>query len=686
MSSASTQEKHAATMPAASAEIMGMIVANACPHLTIQRICAMVQEVREDMQAVFIEHDISAANSPVSRSRPNMSIPVHDEGERVVGTLYIHAEGECDPSDTDCQVIRYVVQLIQLVIARRHDRESARKERERARAALQRTMDAIVTTDADGVIDYVNPSAEDLLNSPLRCTVGLKAAEVMEFSDGVSDEACENPISLSMRSGRVVTIDENAVLACRDGKPIPVQGSASPLRNAHGDIIGSVLVCHDVSTFARIARQLAYQAAHDPLTGLANRAEFEKLVVDCIDARSEDLKPSAILQIDIDQLKVVNDTYGHVVGDELLRQVSEVIQNHVRSTDLVARLSGDEFGVLIHDHDKDGILAMAEAIRRAVELHRFSWRDAIANVRCSIGVVMMNGDDDSAALLGAADVACYSAKKLGRNQIYLYSDLGQTPQHEEMKWVSRITSAIEEERFEIHYQPIVRLSDTETPDTGHHELLIRMRDEEGKLVLPSSFIPAAEHYNLMPQLDRWVIRTACEHHSDRSASDEQYALGVNLSGKSLSDDRFLEFVLRELKRHALRDGAICFEITETAAISDLSRVVYFIRSLRKLGCRFALDDFGSGLSSFAYLKCLPVDYLKIDGHFVSNMLQDQVDACTVQAISQVARSIGIETVAEGVESKEVLDKLRDIGIDYAQGFYLARPAPMQTFDPGRHYL
>jgi len=330
------------------------------------------------------------------------------------------------------------------------------------------------------------------------------------------------------------------------------------------------------------------------------------------------------------------------------------------------------------------VLGVGESIRAGVEAFRFKWRGAIASVRCSIGIVMLDRDClDATTILSAADVDCYTAKKTGRNQIHLYSDEQSTPHHEEMKWVSRITSAIDEERFDIYFQPIVSLQSGDS--IAHHEILLRMRDESGNKVQPSQFIPAAEHYNLMPQLDRWVLKTVLERYADSSSSANRYALAINLSGKSLSDDRFLKFVVDELRRHRLPEGAVCFEITETAAISDLSRVVYFMNTLRDLGCTFSLDDFGSGLSSFTYLKTLPVNFLKIDGHFVRNMVDDDVDASTVRAISQVAKSIGIATIAEQVESAAVLERLRDMQIDFAQGFHIARPAPITEFDPALRY-
>ncbi|HEX6259769.1 MAG TPA: EAL domain-containing protein, partial [Woeseiaceae bacterium] len=392
----------------------------------------------------------------------------------------------------------------------------------------------------------------------------------------------------------------------------------------------------------------------------------------------------ALLYFDLDQFKVVNDTFGHTAGDELLRQVSELVQAHIRSTDVLARLGGDEFGILLERCTEERAFEVAEAIRIAVEAFRFTWQDACASVRCSIGVVMVNQDTQSvASIMSSADVACYSAKDMGRNQVHLYQDSDASLRHEEMKWVSRITSAVEENRFELFYQPIIGIGKAGAGARGHYELLLRMRGEDGEIVGPDHFIPAAERYNLMSMLDRWVIREALSQLADRSHDSEQarFTLAINLSGTSLSEDRFLEFVIDELTRQRLPQGAICFEITETAAISNLSRVIHFMQTLRKLGCKFSLDDFGSGLSSFTYLKNLPVDYLKIDGQFIRNVAEDSVDESMVRAINEVGRAMGIATIAERVESKKVLDKLGDLGIEFAQGFFIARPTSVQTFEP-----
>ena len=559
------------------------------------------------------------------------------------------------------------------------------EEKERAQVTLQSIGDGVITTDADGNIDYLNPVAEDLTGWDKRSVRGRSIDEIMTIINEHTRSTVENPLRRCLNEGRVITLAENSLLISRDGTEIPIQDSAAPIRDRIGNVVGGVMVFHDISKETRLFRQLSYQAAHDATTGLINRREFENQLVAALQRCVDDPESQhAVLYIDLDQFKVVNDTFGHTAGDELLRKVTGIIQGNVRSTDIVARLGGDEFGILLERCDRDRAMEVAEAIRLAIEAYRFDWQEASVNARCSIGVVMVNSESSSvASIMSYADVACYSAKDMGRNQVHLYQESDASARHEEMKWVSRITSAVEDNRLELYYQPIVGIRQANDTARGHYELLLRMRDENGALVQPDQFIPAAERYNMMSVLDRWVVQEALREFADKGGdgAPARYTIAINLSGTSLSEDRFLEFVIQELERHELPEGAVCFEITETAAISNLSRVIHFMQALKKLGCKFSLDDFGSGLSSFTYLKNLPVDYLKIDGQFISNVVDDSVDESMVRAISEVGQAMGIETIAERVETPDVLEKLAEIGVAYAQGYYIARPESVDRFAP-----
>ncbi len=558
------------------------------------------------------------------------------------------------------------------------------EEKERAQVTLQSIGDGVITTDADGNVDYINPVAQDLTGWDMRGARGKPVADIMTIINEHTRATVENPVTRCLKDGRVITLAEHSILITKKGDEIPIQDSAAPIRDRIGNIIGSVMVFHDTSKESRLFRQLSYQASHDNVTGLINRSEFENRLVESFDSLHDDPEHThALLYLDLDQFKVVNDTFGHSAGDELLRQLSEIVQAKIRSSDVFARLGGDEFAILLERCGEEKALEVAESIRAVIEGYRFEWQDSFTTIRASIGVVMVTPDEQSAAsLLSSADVACYSAKDMGRNQVHLYRDSDASQRHEEMKWVSRITSAVEDNRLELYYQPIIGIGEGRNAARGHYELLLRMRDEDGELVSPDQFIPAAERYNLMSTLDRWVIHTALSELADRSdGSEARYTIAINLSGTSLSEDRFLDFVIKELESQNLPNGAICFEITETAAISNLSRVVHFMQTLKKLGCKFSLDDFGSGLSSFTYLKNLPVDYLKIDGQFVSNVVDDSVDESMVKAISEVGHAMGIETIAERVETRQVLEKLSALGVEFAQGYYIARPSSVSSFEP-----
>ena len=570
------------------------------------------------------------------------------------------------------------------ITERKHAETRVFEEKERAQVTLQSIGDGVITTDAEGYVDYINPVAQDLTGWDMRSARGTPITELMMIVNEHTRASCENPVVRCLKEGRVITLPENSVLITRSGEEVPIQDSAAPIRDRIGNIIGSVMIFHDVSKESRLFRQISYQASHDVLTGLINRREFENRLGSSLDAIRENSEEThALLYVDLDQFKVVNDTFGHTAGDALLRQLSEQIQTKIRSSDLLSRLGGDEFGILLERCSEERAIEVAEDIRGSIEGYRFEWQDSFTTVRCSIGVVLVTSENcDVAGLMSSADVACYSAKDMGRNQVHFYRDSDASLRHEEMKWVSRITSAVEEERLELFFQPIIGIGKENGEHRGHYELLLRMRDENGELVGPNQFIPAAERYNLMSTLDRWVIHEALSELADRSEDGPaKYTIAINLSGTSLSEDRFLEFVIDELKKQKLPEGAICFEITETAAISNLSRVVHFMQALKELGCKFSLDDFGSGLSSFTYLKNLPVDYLKIDGHFISNVAEDNVDESMVKAIHEVGNAMGIETIAERVETKQVLEKLGSLGVEFAQGYYIARPASVESFEP-----
>jgi diguanylate cyclase (GGDEF)-like protein len=433
----------------------------------------------------------------------------------------------------------------------------------------------------------------------------------------------------------------------------------------------------------RAERFMMHLAYHDSLTALPNREYFHQRLGQVLADPVMRVGQHAVMYIDLDQFKIVNDTCGHSAGDQLLRQLAHVLQTALRKDDLVARLGGDEFGVLLHNCDMEQACQIAEKLRETVAGFRFAWESRIFTVGASIGVVPIDGDSiPLATVLSAADAACYAAKDAGRNQVKVYRPENEElrQRQTEMGWVNRITRALDEGRFRLRYQPIVALSSREGL-VEHFELLVSMIDEKGQSVAPDAFIPSAERYNLMPAIDRWVINAALRFIGSLPDSARHLrTCCINLSGSSLTDEHLLQYIQGKLIEYEVEPSLICFEITETATIANMNRALRLISELRARGCRFALDDFGTGLASFAYLKHLPVDFLKIDGTFVKNIVRDPVNLAIVKAINEIGHALGIKTIAEYVEDVETLEALRELGVDYGQGFGIARPKPLETFE------
>src|SRR3989344_3310062 len=423
-------------------------------------------------------------------------------------------------------------------------------------------------------------------------------------------------------------------------------------------------------------KELLHLTYHDPLTGRYNRRAFEARLQRAIETAVVENKQHALCYIDLDQFKVVNDTCGHIAGDELLKQVATLLEREIRDSDMLARLGGDEFGVLLEGCDLGKAAEHAETMRLKIRKHRFVWQDKPFDVSISIGLAPITPESVSLEeVLKNADAACYVAKDSGRNRLQVYQphDKELAQRYGEMQWVSRIQQALAEDRFELHGQfirPAARKA-----RALHSEVLVRLRDPDGQLVLPMAFIPAAERYSLIQSIDQWVVRHAIELLATQKTGTEA-SLAINLSGQSLGSNEVLTAIQRAIAEAGVAPASLCFEITETAAITNLAAATRFIRSLRELGCRFSLDDFGSGLSSFGYLSNLEVDYIKIDGHFVKNILSDPLSRSVVDSINRIGHVLGISTIAEFVESKEIAAVLEKLGVDYVQGFGIHRPEPL----------
>ncbi len=555
-------------------------------------------------------------------------------------------------------------------------------EKELAEVTLHSIGDAVITTDAEGRVDYMNPIAETLTGWSVNEAKGRPLNEVFHIISGVTREVQVNPAEKCLREERIIGLENNTVLISRGGMERVIEDSAAPVRNHEGKIVGAVMVFYDVTLMRNSPHLLSHQATHDVLTGLVNRREFERRLTKLVESAKTDNQHHVLFYMDLDQFKIVNDTCGHIAGDKLLRQLSFLLKNRVRDNDTFARLGGDEFGVLLESCPMEPALRIANDLIRIANEFRFIWEGTTFEIGVSIGVVSVTaGSGSPAELLSQADSSCYAAKDKGRNRVHVFQpdDAEMLQRHGEMQWVPRIRQAIEEDRFVLYCQKILPLT-THAEGFQYCETLLRMIDESGNIVPPMAFLPAAERYDLMPIIDRWVIRQTLEIFGKHYRGNPAVITNcfINLSGATLSDTDIFDFIREQIEANGMRPESVCFEITETAAVANFDMAVTFMNRLKTMGCRFALDDFGSGMSSFGYLKNLPVDYLKISGTFVQNMTANPTDCAMVDAINRVGHVMGIKTIAEFAEDEDILKKLRELGVDFAQGFGIAQPEPMTS--------
>jgi diguanylate cyclase (GGDEF)-like protein/PAS domain S-box-containing protein len=574
-----------------------------------------------------------------------------------------------------------------IALALREAEEQAFVAQARSHVTLQSIADAVLCTNRACEVTYMNSAAEALLGWPATEAVGQPLATVLHMLPEPNTFSVTAEIAQILAGEQRTGPATGSLLRKRDGATTPVHERAAPIRDSHGDVIGIALVMRDITQERAFAAQLQHQATHDALTGLANRREFEQQLGRAIVDQQSKGAEYALLYLDLDQFKVVNDTCGHAAGDELICQVSWAVKHELRAADTLARLGGDEFGILLADNAQDAALKVAESIRRRISELRFLWDGKIFSTNVSIGVLSLT---ESLATVGdalsAADQACYLAKDNGRNRVQLYrpDDQVMRARHGEMRWVERLNRAIDLDQFALFAQeirPVGGGAGNGHFAASHFEILIRMIDADGTLIAPMAFIPAAERYGLMPKIDRWVIANACKN---LAALGERHGAipicMINLSGASVTDPGMADFVRSQLAQFALPTRSIGFELTETAAITNLASASQLMHRLNEIGCPTALDDFGSGMASFAYLRRLPVDYLKIDGEFVQDMTTDAVDYEIVEAIHNVGRVMGIKTVAESVENADILAALLLVGVDFAQGYHIGRPVPMMDMN------
>jgi diguanylate cyclase (GGDEF)-like protein/PAS domain S-box-containing protein len=555
--------------------------------------------------------------------------------------------------------------------------------RPRAMVTLDAMGESVITVDAEGRIDYINHAAEVLLSQPFDQVMGKAFSEVASLVDETDRHSLGDPVRKALATGGRVTMGRRAVLVPAGAGPErSVEISVTPLRFEGKEILGLVLVLHDTSELRGLTRQMTYQASHDALTGLVNRREFERRLQEAMDSAQTGTVGHALCYLDLDRFKTVNDTCGHTAGDNMLREVASLIKEAVRDSDTVGRIGGDEFALLLVGCPLEKARQIADDVVRSVNDYRFVWKDKIFNIGVSIGLVEIGGGGGAIEdIMNSADSACYVAKKQGGLHVHVYSAREEaSARHSgEIHWLQRLQGALRDNKFELYYQPIMhaRANGLRGPAL---EVFVRLKGEQGQPGAPTAdFIRAAERYRLMPHIDRWVVQTVLSALGRGGMKlPPGRSVAINIAGQTLGDAEFLEFVVDCFDHTGANPGDICFEVTESSVVANLDHAQRFIAVLHGMGCEFALDDFGSGLSSFSTLRTLPMDYLKIDGSFINNLAGDSVNQAMVAAMIELSRSLNFRVVAEQVEDQLSLDTVTGMGIDFVQGFVVGRPQPLST--------
>jgi diguanylate cyclase (GGDEF)-like protein/PAS domain S-box-containing protein len=586
-------------------------------------------------------------------------------------------------------VLTHWISVQRDVTERKRMEQALFEEKELAQVTLKSIGDGVITTDAQGRITSLNPVAEQLTGWSSEEAKVLPLTEVFKIVNEVTRQPVENIAEIALRENRVVDLINHSVLIARNNEEFAIDHSAAPIHASDGQIMGTVLVFRDSTSSRNMARQLSWQANHDALTGLVNRREFEYQLEQAVFNAQTQNQQHILLYLDLDRFKIVNDTCGHSAGDELLRQIAQQFQQKVRKTDILARLGGDEFAVLLYQCPLDQGIQIAELLLQTVQGFRFGWQEKNFTIGVSIGLVAIDQETRSAAnVLSQADTGCYAAKDQGRNRVHIC----QVPETEEaasrgeIQWVVQINQAIEDNRLSLYCQPILSLSSRKSK-YQYCEILLRLRNEKGQFISPMAFIPTAERYHLMQKIDRWVIQAVFEYlsgfYNQSSLTSEPtnsplYA--INLSGEILNQEGFIDFLKEQFYQSQVSPHLICFEITEMVILSHLTKAATLIKSLKEMGCWFALDDFGSGMSSFNCVRTLPIDFLKIDGSLIKNIVDNPIDNVLVESVNRIAHAMNIETIAKCVENEAIFQKVQDLKLDYAQGYAIAPPQPLGRKD------
>ena len=551
-----------------------------------------------------------------------------------------------------------------------------------ARITLESIGEGVITTDTTGIIDYMNEAAEQLSGSSRSLGIGKRLTDLIALVDESDRESLGDPVQTCLNERKRISLGRRALLLSKQGgRECSVELTASPIRGAEGTVAGCVIIFHDVTEIRGLTRQMSYQASHDALTGLVNRADFERQLEAALkSARSADVG-HVVCYLDLDRFKAVNDTSGHLAGDNLLREIASLLKEKVRDSDTVARLGGDEFALLLVGCPLDKGQQIADDVCRAVGDYRFVWHDQIFDIGVSIGLVEIGHESGSAEnVLGAADSACYVAKQQGRGRVRVYSARDEivARQRGEIHWLQRLQQALKENQFELFVQPIISVAGR-VKEGPALEVLLRLRDESGELILPGQFLDSATRYQLMPHIDRWVVQaTVTAMASGALRLPDERSCAINLSGQTLGDEDFLEFVVEALDHTGVSPSQLCFEVAESAIVTSLDHAHRFVNVLHGIGCRFALDNFGSGIGSFSNLRHLSIDYLKIDGAFIRDLETDTVNRAMVTAMIKLARTLDFQIIAEQVEDQASFETVRRMGVDFVQGYVVERPRALQA--------
>jgi diguanylate cyclase (GGDEF)-like protein/PAS domain S-box-containing protein len=555
-------------------------------------------------------------------------------------------------------------------------------EKDRAQITLHSIGDGVITTDNSGVIDYMNPVAEHLTGWRFHQVMGMSLESILHLEDEASGNIIPDPAQRCLSERRIISPKTENVLVSRNGTRYSIQGTAAPMFGSQGNCLGVVLVFKDVTVSRRHQKMIVHQATHDSLTGLVNRAEFEVRLQKAMESAKQFSNAHALLYLDLDQFKIVNDSAGHVAGDELLKQISALLSSQLRGRDTLGRLGGDEFSVLLENCPLSKASRVAEILIDSIRDYRFTWEDKTCKLGVSIGIVAITSESEEIMdLMKKADQACYAAKDLGRGCAYVATDNAEIPNVPPAEKLKRedMAYAIENGRFQLFYQPIVELNSEARSGLIRAEVLLRMIDLEGNDVKSGAFIPSAGRYGMMAQIDRWVISRLFNDYAHIFMQNPDLIMNVNLSAQAIADDMIIEFVLDQFHKNALSPKQICFEIGETTLTNHYARTSRFIGEMSQIGCSIALDDFGNGLSSFSYLKDTKVDFVKIDGALIRDVGMDIIDKAMVDSINTMCHLLGIRTIAKNTDSDLVVNTIKQLGIDYAQGYYLGNPVSMDEF-------